>query len=376
MEITKALQDLAKFSAAPLPVISVYLNTQWHDQHQRERVTTFLRQHMRLARLLVVDTEATRQSLEADLGRIAQWGERLVHGTGDFAMPGMALFTCHEADLWVELPAPIPFEDEFTVADRPALRQLARLDEDYTNALVVLVDSRAARICEVVLGGFLAETDFASEVPGRHKQGGWAQMRYQRHVQAHMERHYQEVAAYLATYITAHPQTSIILSGQDDIVANFRQVLSPQVQQRIIDEIRLDLRASAARILEAAQEVLRHHEREEEQASVALLLNRAGHGGLAVVGLQETLAAVNAHRVHMLLMQRDFHQSGWRCLGCSHLGEALPPQCPVCGGTVAAVELGEALVSAVLQTDGVVEVVAPDARLAAYEGVGVLLRYK
>ena len=69
------------------------------------------------------------------------------------------------ADLWVELPAPIPFEDEFTVADRPALRQLARLDEDYTNALVVLVDSRAARICEVVLGGFLAETDFASEVP-------------------------------------------------------------------------------------------------------------------------------------------------------------------------------------------------------------------
>lgn len=44
MEITKALQELAKFSAGPLPVISVYLNTQWHDQHQRERVTTFLRQ--------------------------------------------------------------------------------------------------------------------------------------------------------------------------------------------------------------------------------------------------------------------------------------------------------------------------------------------
>ena len=107
-------------------------------------------------------------------------------------------------------------------------------------------------------------------------------------------------------------------------MTNFRQVLSPQVQQRIIDEIHLDLRASATRILEVAQEVLRHHEREEEQASVALLLNRAGHGGLAVVGLQETLAAVNTGRVHMLLMQRDFHQSGWRCLDCGHLGEAMP----------------------------------------------------
>jgi peptide chain release factor subunit 1 len=376
MEITKALQDLAKFSAAPLPVISVYLNTQWHDQHQRERVTTFLRQHVRQARLLAVDAEATRQSLEADLGRIVQWGERLVHGTSELAMPGMALFTCHGADLWVELPVPVPFEDEFTVADRPALRQLARLDEDYTNALVVLVDSRAARICEVVLGGLLAETDFASEVPGRHKQGGWAQMRYQRHVKEHMDRHHKEVAEYLATYITAHPQTSIILSGQDDIVTNFRQVLSPQVQQRIIDEIHLDLHASATRILEVAQQVLRRHEREEEQASVALLLNRAGHGGLAVVGLQETLAAVNTGRVQTLLMQRDFHQSGWRCLDCGHLGEALPSQCSVCGGAVAAVDLGEALVSGVLQTDGGVEVIAPDARLTAYEGVGALLRYK
>jgi hypothetical protein len=43
---------------------------------------------------------------------------------------------------------------------------------------------------------------------------------------------------------------------------------------------------------------------------------------------------------------------------------------------VAAVDLGEALVSGVLQTDGGVEVIAPDDRLAAYEGVGAMLRSK
>jgi hypothetical protein len=93
-----------------------------------------------------------------------------------------------------------------------------------------------------------------------------------------------------------------------------------------------------------------------------------------VVGLQETLAAVNTGRVHMLLMQGDFHHPGWRCVDCGHLGEtALPSQCPVCSGTVAAVELGEALVSGVLRTDGFVEVITmPAWRLA---GVGALLRY-
>jgi peptide chain release factor subunit 1 len=132
---------------------------------------------------------------------------------GESTMPGVALFAGAAADLWVEFPSPLPFEDEFTVADRPMLCQLARLDEDYTNVLLVLVDSRTARIYEVVLGGFLAETDFASEVPGRHKQGGWAQARYQRHVQEHIDRDFKEVAAYIASYMASHPHTQLILSG-------------------------------------------------------------------------------------------------------------------------------------------------------------------
>jgi peptide subunit release factor 1 (eRF1) len=108
-----------------------------------------------------------------------------------------------------------------------------------------------------------------------------------------------------------------------------------------------------------------------------LLVNRAGHGGLAVLGQQETLAAVNTARVHKLVLQKDFRSDGWRCLDCSHIGEGTtPPQCAICGGKTTATELGEALVNAVLQTDGFVETVAPDDRLTAYNGVGALLRYQ
>jgi hypothetical protein len=72
MEITAALHELAKFSTETLPVISVYLNTQWRDQHQRERAATFLTRHLRQADLLTVDTEAARQSLKEDLARLAR----------------------------------------------------------------------------------------------------------------------------------------------------------------------------------------------------------------------------------------------------------------------------------------------------------------
>ena len=65
MEITRELRELAKFDAGTLPVISLYLNTQWRDQHQRQRATTFLRRHVRQARSLDMESEVSRSSLPA-----------------------------------------------------------------------------------------------------------------------------------------------------------------------------------------------------------------------------------------------------------------------------------------------------------------------
>lgn len=159
-------------------------------------------------------------------------------------------------------------------------------------------------------------------------------------------------------------------------MANLRHFLPAQVQQHILDTVQLDIRTSQANIVYAAQDVIQHHEREEEQASVQRLLNRAGHGGLAVLGMQATLAAADAGQVHLLIMNRDLTRHGWRCHDCGSLGEALPPVCPACGGSLAAVELGEALVSRCLQTDAFIELIEPDSRLATYKGVGALLRYQ
>jgi peptide chain release factor subunit 1 len=377
MEITKELRALARFAAGTMPVLSVYLDTQWRDQHQWERVVTFVKCHVRQARALPLDSDAARASLEHDLERLTQWVDERVRGIADVNAPGLACFACQAADLWVEFASPVPFEDEFTIADRPMLRQLARLDEDYTNALLVMVDSRTAHVYEVVLGGLWTEMEFANDVHGRHKQGGWAQARYQRHVQEQIDRHHKDVAAYIATYMEQHPQTQLLVSGQPNIVAQFRGWLPPAVQQQIIDTVSLDMHDDRARILAVAQEAIQRHEREEEQATVQVLLDRAGQGGLAVLGQQDTLAAVNTARVQKLVLHKDFRSDGWCCTHCHSIGEGpTPAQCPVCSGQATATELGEGMVQAVLQADGAVEVIEPDGRLAAYEGVGALLRYK
>jgi peptide subunit release factor 1 (eRF1) len=195
-------------------------------------------------------------------------------------------------------------------------------------------------------------------------------------VQEHIDRHYKEVAAYIASYMEAHPHTQLILSGQSEVVASFRHWLPPSVQAQVMETVSLDMHADRQRLLEVAQEALQRHEREEELATVQLLLNRAGHGGLAALGLQATVEAVNTARVYKLVMHRDEHIAGWRCRACGALAGETHLQCGLCGGEVTTVELGEAMVQAVLQADGLVELVAPAPRLAAYEGVGALLRYR
>ncbi|MGE3536177.1 MAG: Vms1/Ankzf1 family peptidyl-tRNA hydrolase [Candidatus Tectimicrobiota bacterium] len=376
MELSEALRTLAKFPGAAGPVLSVYLHTQWYDQHQRERVRIFLTGHINQARTLVLHSEEARQSLEHDLDRLAEWGQQLVAGDSTTRMPGMALFACHAANMWLEFPAARPFEDAFTLDERPALRQLAHLDEDYASALLVLIDSRSARVYEILSGGIVDEIDFSNVFPGRHKQGGWSQMRYQRHVLEFMERHHREVAASVTAYLEAHPHTCLMLSGQQDIVANFRATLSEPMQQRIIEALHLDMHASRGRLLAAAQEVLAQHERAEEQSAVERVLDLTAQNGLGVLGLQATLEAVNAARVQQLVLQDTAQLPGWRCLQCDHLLAQAALQCPLCGGEVSTTDLREAMVSAVLRTDGTVELIEPDERLESYDGVGALVRYK
>jgi peptide subunit release factor 1 (eRF1) len=195
-------------------------------------------------------------------------------------------------------------------------------------------------------------------------------------VQEHIDRHYKEVAAYITSYLAAHPHTHLILGGHHDIVAGFRHWLPPAVHTQVLETVSLDVQDNHHHVLEVVQDVLQRHEREEELATVQLLTNRAGHGGLAVLGLQATVDAVNTARVHKLVMQKTFHCTGWRCRSCDMLTADTHLQCGRCGGEITTIELGEALVQTVLQADGLVEMVAPDPRLAAYEGVGALLRYK
>jgi len=88
MDVSARLTELAKLRGTrETPVVSVYLNTRWADEHQRDRVRVFLKNEIRKTR-----RAATAEGIEADLDWIQAEGDALITQSRFPEAHGVALF--------------------------------------------------------------------------------------------------------------------------------------------------------------------------------------------------------------------------------------------------------------------------------------------
>jgi peptide chain release factor subunit 1 len=353
--------------------VSVYLNTRWADERQRERVRVFLKNAIREAR-------KTRGApgLAADLDWIQDQGEALIKQALFPEADGMALFACRALGLREVLAVRVPFEDAFVVADAPFLRPLAALLEETPSALIAFVDGQSARLIPTHPGGVGEEVTLESEVPGRHRRGGWAQLaqsRYQAHIRDHRGRHFDAVAEALVQLTEANAVDRIVMAGEPRTVAAFRRHLPPRVAERVVGTISGARHEPADALLGRAGECLAQVEGREDGVAVDAVLAEAAKSRRAVAGLEATLEAVTRGAVHHLYLLKGFRSAGRLCADCGALQHGSGATCRLCGKATRAVELGEAIVDRVIATGGKVEPIGAHEGLAGVGGVAARLRY-
>jgi peptide subunit release factor 1 (eRF1) len=359
-------------ASAPSPVVSVYLNTHWHDEHQRERARVFLKNELRRAR-----AGATAE-LEADLSWVERQGQTLVNQSD--ACPNaraVALFACRSAGLREVLPLRAPVDDLFVVGAAPHLRRLAALIEEAPLALIVLVDGVSARLVPLLADGAGEVVTLEGDVPGRHRQGGWqllAQSRYQRHIQEQRGHHFDAVAAALTDLVDELGVERIVLAGSPRAVAVFRSHLDRRIGRMIAGAIAAASHEPVDALVERAVELLGRRKAEAEAAEVQEAVVEAAKGGAATAGVEATLDAAGRGAVRRLYLLKTFHETGRRCSACGAIQPGSSGDCRVCGGDTELLELGEALVERVVATGGSVDMVE-EPGLARVEGVAALLRY-
>jgi peptide chain release factor subunit 1 len=367
------VRKLAEWAPTGAPITSVYLTVDGRRYPRKSDYELRLGELLRRAR-----TEATSldrdevRSVEADLTAMSAF-VREEFERGDTR--GLALFSANAAGLWEEIRVRRPVRDRAVVGSQADLLPLQHLLETCRSMCVALVDYEKARLLIVEVGRIDEVSDISDEVPGRHDQGGWAQMRMQRHVDDHRQQHLKHVAGSLLRLRDVRAFDHLVLSGSHDVLANLEPLLHDYLRRRVCARIALPIVAPVSEVLTRALEIGDEVERREERERIEALVLAAESGDRGSAGLGATLAALTDGRVGELLVSIDLSVPGAVCPACGRLADH-GSTCAACRTRLEPVPdvVEAAVVQAFRQGCRVETVVGRDA-LARVGGIGALLRF-
>lgn len=360
--LTAQLDRLAGFEPGPFPVISLYLNMQ-PDQRGRDHFEPFSRKELADRVRTYAAGAPERESLQRDADKIREYVS-----TADPSANGLALFACSGADLFeaIQLAAPIP-EHRLYLSDQPHLYPLARLIDEYQRYVVLLADTCSARIY-VCAGNTLEK---AQRITGtktkHHKMGGWSQARYQRHTENYHLHHAKEVADALVRIVRDEQIGSVFIAADAVIMPRLREQLPKDISERVVDVLKLDVKAPEREVLDTTVAALREKDADSDRERVEALLGAYRANGLASVGVEATRLALERGQVDELVITA--------VPDTIDAGAAKPSPGPEPDRTPEE-RAADELVAKARQTSAKVRFIEDAALLAAVGGVGAFLRFK
>jgi peptide subunit release factor 1 (eRF1) len=193
---------------------------------------------------------------------------------------------------------------------RPVAEEVAQLSTATLASEVVgrgeqralLADTNAARLFVFGTGERLYEKELQSTKVSHTRVGGWSQARYQRHVKNYHLHHAKEIVEVLRQVVHQDKIEHIVLAGDEVIIPVLREQMPPQLLDKVIDVLRLDMTTPEHEIVQAALVSLREQDAKDDEEKVGRLLNEFRSGGLAVVGAHDTLAALATGQVDELII--------------------------------------------------------------------------
>ena len=374
MEVNELLDRLATFQPTGFPVISLYLNAQ-ADQHGRETYGAFVRKELSERAKRFEPGSAERESFDRDVERINTFLEEEARASAN----GIVLFACAAADLFegAQLDAPIE-ENRLYIFEQPHLYPLARLLDQYPRYAVLVSDTNSARIFVFGRGRTLETQEIQNVKTKRTQAGGWSQMRFQRHVENYHLHHAKEVIDALERVVAEDRIEHIILSGDEtNIIPILREQMPKHLLDKVIDVLNLAVDTPEHEILESTMKTMRVHDAVTDAEKVEEMFNQYRAGGLAVVGVDETLAALNNGQVDELLVSASLREIRYSEQKVDKVLAAYAPGAD--GEQPDASEphmVADELVRLAQQTSARVTFIEDTSLLANAGGVGATLRYR
>jgi peptide subunit release factor 1 (eRF1) len=369
--LTGLLRRLGALDYTPARAVSMYLETRWADEQQRERVRLQVSDRVRELRARWPDDPA----LAADLESALELAMDHVRQIADVGIPGVAYFRASAAGLDLRVRAREPLPTLVAASPRLVLRPLAALAHGHERALVALAHADEVRIYEIALGRVTGEATLTGDVPRRHKQGGFSALRFQRHRDERIQALHRDAAATLARLFDAGSPARVLVGGPLESAATFVHVLPERVRKRVLPLAEVDRYDPIHEVIAAVEARVASAAGDEERALIAEIETLARSAvGRGAIGLGAVVDALNEGRAMRVLVSDQLAARLAVCDRCHTLSLDDGAACTVCGGHRQRLDATEAIVRAALPLAARLDLVSSD-RLAPYGGAVASLRF-
>jgi rubrerythrin len=275
----------------------------------------------------------------------------------------------------VYIPTRLVVEKDFYV--HPFIKSL----EKYPRYCVVFLERDRARIFDLFWGELEHKTEeLRSEVPQRMNAAratwkGLEERKIQNHIEIHIDRHLDKVAGAVERYMEKNRIPYLVIGSRRELTLRFQELLSKEVQKKIVGSYLVRTDQSIKRIQEKSLEVIAEHENAKEEEFVRMMEEESSKKvKSAVHGAKNVLGALYDYDVRILLIGRDYAEAGYVCRK-NHHPYLRRGNCPICGspGEKASDIADEIIEEAVRQKARIVHFVFLHPGFDRF-GVGAILR--
>jgi len=367
--VEEALDRLAAFSSPSDPVVSLYLNLQ-SDAHGRREYTDFLDRAFRDQIDTFESGSSARRHLEQDAQRI----RTRIESELQTSTRTLAVFCCSgDPALFeaIELDAPIDGHRLY-IDHQPHLFPLARLTDQYRRYAALLLDTHSARLFVFAVGAVERKTVVENEKPSRTPGVDvWSEGEYQRNSENLHVKHMKEVADMVERVVREEDIATIVVAADEVALPLFKEAVSSEVQENLVEVRRVGMFASDADVLRATIDAFKQADAVSDRDFVTRAIDAFRSRGLGTIGLQRVRAALTLGQVDRLLVPAVASVAATE-EASGDVGAAIPKE----QRTQLSEAVIEELVMAARRTDAATTFVEDATLLRPAGGVAALLRFK
>jgi|GEM_PF-1633706 len=373
MITVKKIEKLMKISSEKYPILSLYLGMSPAISSQKQYKT--------LAKSLIKQGTSNLSKFDDSqrnlIAKDCQKLSNFIEYEFERKSQSIAVFSSTGLGLWQVHPLPRRVKSRFVIDIDPYTRPLVRFLDENEKYFIAYVDSKRARLFSIYTGVMNERNEILDEeVPGKHKQGGWSQSRFQRHIKNRSAKHLKNISDIIHELYKVEKFDHLIIGGSLEALHSFRHMLHSSLQKIIVAQVQGSLDDSVGEIYSSAEKIIDSFETKQSKKYLNLFFDRKGKKHLASSGFSDIVRMLRQARIHTLLVKTNLVVPGFRCSNCEAPYLKQISKCDFCGKKVVKVpDIIDEIIENVWDQNGEVKFIKTSKELDKLGGIAALLRW-